>query len=95
MAYGKKRDRYELIGDILETIRPGVRKTRLMYQANLSFDLANKYIEELEMKGLIIKRADMFFLTERGKLVLDKLRKYNENKRSIDQITDSLEYELK
>jgi|BEDMetMinimDraft_2_1075160.scaffolds.fasta_scaffold00645_3 predicted transcriptional regulator len=94
MVFGRRRDRYELIGDILESVRQGSRKTRLMYTANLSFELVNKYIAFLEDRGLISKRGDTYFLTERGRSTLEKLRRYRDNKREMDEILSWLTVEL-
>jgi|ECHvirMinimDraft_2_1075157.scaffolds.fasta_scaffold02866_3 predicted transcriptional regulator len=90
----KRRDRYEVIHDILETCRQGARKTALMYKANLSFELAKRYIEDLLSRGIIIRRDEMYFLTVKGKLLLDKLKKYKEAKLILERLMEDLSKEL-
>lgn len=52
---GKKRERLEVIKDILEAIRDGrnIKPTRLLYASNLSPQMFKDYINELITKGFI------------------------------------------
>ena len=57
----KKRDRLEIIKDILETIRDKgekVRPTHIMYKANLSHQMLTEYTDELLTKKLILEDKD-------------------------------------
>jgi predicted transcriptional regulator len=38
-----------------------------VYNANLNFDIVNKYLEMLQNKGLIEKDGDMYLTTDKGK----------------------------
>jgi len=49
----KNRNRLQITQAILEIARDGVRKTRLMYTANLSFKLLEKYLTALVKAGLL------------------------------------------
>jgi len=49
----KNRNRLEITQDILEIARDGVRKTRIMHTANLSFKLLQKYVNALVRAGLL------------------------------------------
>ena len=70
----KKRDRLEIIKDILEIIREKgdkIKPTHIMYKANLSHQMLTEYTNELIEKKLItieISKKDKktFQLTEKG-----------------------------
>jgi len=47
------RSTIEIIANILEVAKEGSRKTRIMYLGNLSFDLVQRYLKQLERLGLI------------------------------------------
>lgn len=47
------RGRIEITANILEIAKAGSRKTKIMYQGNLSFDLTQKYLKQLEDLQLI------------------------------------------
>lgn len=47
------RGKIEIIGDILNLSTEGVRKTHLMFMANLSYGQLFNYLEELQSRGFI------------------------------------------
>jgi predicted transcriptional regulator len=66
------RTRLEITANILEIAKEGSRKTRIMYLGNLSFDLLQKYLKQLEQLGLVSVKntADgerVYNVTEKGK----------------------------
>ncbi len=40
-----RRDKVDIIAEILEVVHNGASKTRIMYKVNLSFAVVNKYLE--------------------------------------------------
>jgi predicted transcriptional regulator len=69
----KKRERLEVIKDILESVREGrkIKPTRLLYASNLSPQMFKEYIDELLKKGFLRLESDenekkTFSLTKRG-----------------------------
>ena len=81
----KKRDRLEIIHDILKIIRDhdnSILPTPLLRYSNLSTQNFNKYISELLRKGLIEEKYDKnrryYSLTERGFEFLKKYRSIRE-----------------
>jgi predicted transcriptional regulator len=70
----KKRDRLEIIKDILEILRDKgekVRPTHIMYKANLSHQMLTEYTTELIEKKLIEQTKDkkgkkIFLITKKG-----------------------------
>ncbi|OJH48374.1 hypothetical protein MPF_2125 [Methanohalophilus portucalensis FDF-1] len=49
----------------------GANKTQIVYNANLNFSIAKKYLEMLEKKELIRKEGDRYVTTEKGKTFHD------------------------
>jgi predicted transcriptional regulator len=69
----KKRERLEVIRDILSSIRDAgksIKPTRLLYSSNLSPQMFKEYIEELAGKGFIEQTGDegrkQYTLTKKG-----------------------------
>ena len=57
----KKRDRLEIIHDILLTIRDRqgkVKPTTILYKSNLSYQMLNEYLGELLEKEFITEHID-------------------------------------
>ena len=82
----KKRTRYEIIHDILSQCENGAKKTWLMYKANLSYELTNNYINKLVEKELIIQKDGLYYLTDKGRKLLDLLKDYKEKKQGLDKV---------
>jgi predicted transcriptional regulator len=65
--------------DILGVSLKGVRFTRLMYKANLSYSTLQKYLSSMSQRGLIVKVCNydgsvVYRATEKGKHALDMLK---------------------
>ena len=78
----KRRDRHEILAEILKTAKQGKIKTHIMYKAKLSTAQMNEYIPLLVDKGFIentrtIRRKKqvlrMYCTTERGLMFLNHL----------------------
>ena len=69
-----RRSRIDIIIEILEVAKAGVNKTSIVYRANLNFTLAEKYLELLEMQGLVENKSDKYITTENGKIFLGKAK---------------------
>ena len=76
----KKRERLEVIKDILEVIRNGrgIKPTRLLYSSNLSPQMFKEYINELLAKGFIKMEENegkkTFLLTKKGQEFLQEYK---------------------
>ena len=82
-----KRDRLQVIHDILKAISDGKKKpTHIMYRANLSHQMLEEYLSDLISKGFIAEEKDkkgkIYALREKG---FNYLQKYN----MIKDFTDS------
>ncbi len=85
----QKRERLELIHDILKAIqnhRGEMKPTHIMYKANLSPKMLNTYLDYLVKKGFII-----FSESEKGKTyrILDKGHNYIVKYGMISSFIDS------
>jgi predicted transcriptional regulator len=60
-----KRNRFEIIADILETAKDGAKKTRIMYRCNLSYRQTKKLVSHLLETGLLTVGSS-YHTTEKG-----------------------------
>ncbi len=77
----KKRNRLEIIRDILKVImdKSGrIKPTHILYKSNLSYQMMEEYLGELKEKGFIIeikgKAGKTYAITEKG---INYLNKYS------------------
>ncbi|AEH60169.1 hypothetical protein Mzhil_0293 [Methanosalsum zhilinae DSM 4017] len=82
----KRRSRIDITAEILDTAMNGANKTQIVYNANLNFITANKYLDMLMKKNLIKKKGDLYFTTEKGKTFqeLANVLKSEDNNRDIE-----------
>ena len=75
----KNRSSLEIVRDVLSVASEKKRKTRIMYQANLSYRLMEKYLNRLLESGLMECVNDSFYvITWRGKEFLQMYDGYLE-----------------
>ncbi|MFB0514831.1 MAG: winged helix-turn-helix domain-containing protein [Candidatus Bathyarchaeia archaeon] len=75
----KRRDRHDIIVEILKTARDGKIKTHIMYKAKLSYAQINEYLSLLVDKGFLelftVKqrkvRRKLYRTTEKGMKLLE------------------------
>jgi len=74
----KYRRRIEIIADILSSAASGAtKKTRIMYNANLSYTLLEKYLAEVISLGLLRLSDNGYEVTERGFIFLEKYERFS------------------
>jgi len=84
-AMNKRRDRHDIVAEILKTARGGKIKTHIMYKAKLSYSQINEYLNLLLTKGFLenmtIQRKrqtiTMYKTTKKGIDFLDHLEFLN------------------
>lgn len=84
----KNRHRLDIVRDVLTVALVRVRKTRIMYRANLSFVQLEKYLEELLTTGLVESAgASTYVTTKKGEEFLQSYLRYLErlNKLELEQ----------
>ena len=70
-----RRTQLEIVKQLLGIAsQEGATKTSMVYKANLNFKLAQKYLDELQSKGMIVRREGgvgaTYACTERGREAL-------------------------
>jgi predicted transcriptional regulator len=68
------RGKLEIMADVVNLSTSGIKKTHIMYKANLSYDQINRYLRELLKLGFIeiaINEGTVIYrATEKGRLFL-------------------------
>ena len=82
----KKRSKYEIIQDVLDQCQTGSKKTWVMYRANLSYDLTTEYLNDLVKLGLVEPKDGLYYITEKGKQLLELLKAWRQKKSELDDI---------
>jgi predicted transcriptional regulator len=93
------RSKIEITANILEIAKEGSRKTRIMYLGNLSFDLVQKYLKQLEHLGLVeVKNASggerIYTITAKGQEFLADFYELQKHSEIADSKKLSLESAL-
>lgn len=83
---GSYRDRLDIIADILNVASERSKKTRIMYQANLSYKLLCKYLPEVLRAYLVrFEREERcYVLTHKGQAFLEQYREYSKHSKSVE-----------
>ncbi len=82
----KNRKRLQIIRDMLYAASEKTKKTRIMYQANLSYRLLEKYLKSLLESGLVERHDDSSYLiTWKGKNFLQMYNDYLEQCKRIGE----------
>ncbi len=87
---GKNRDRLSIVAAILETAATGVSKTRIMFMANLSFNLLEKYLDVVVHAGFIHVKDGKYELTEHGREFLAQYKQFHERYVEAQKLLESL-----
>jgi predicted transcriptional regulator len=76
-----------IIADILRVVSDEAKKTQIMYQANLSFKVLEKYLAEITGASLVCfedgKRC--YVLTDKGRAFLDAYEEYSRTKGHVEK----------
>jgi predicted transcriptional regulator len=65
---GKNRDGLGIVAAILESANSGASKTHIIFQANLSYSLLEKYLDVASTAGFIQPCSGRYQLTEFGRV---------------------------
>lgn len=74
MVKSMRRNDLDICADILQVACNGAKKTHVVYQANLNFNIVKKYLRRLKENGLIELNDGRFFTTEKGARFLEQYR---------------------
>jgi predicted transcriptional regulator len=89
----KYRDRLAIVADVLKAAETGAKKTRIMYMANLSYKLLEKYLTETIQIGFICYEQDQYILTEKGKIFLEKYHVFSSAFSQIEKEYQNMMFE--
>ncbi len=90
---GKNRDGVSILAAILEAASPGTSKTRIMFRANLSFKLLEKYLNGAVGTGFVRVDGYRYELTEHGREFLKRYRSFHDRHVEAQKLFEALEYE--
>ncbi|NIQ07921.1 MAG: hypothetical protein GWO20_20045 [Candidatus Korarchaeota archaeon] len=86
----KRRDKLQIMAEVLEIAAEGALKTQIMYRANLSFTQLNNYLEFMQEIEVLEKinedNRDIYRSTEKG---LEFLERYHEIAELLDNNDDN------
>ena len=89
---GNYRGRLDIIADILRVVSGDARKTQIMYQANLSYRVLQKYLAEITGASLINfeDKRRCYILTAKGREFLDAYQEYSKTSRQVEKRVDDV-----
>ena len=81
----KHRNEIEIMANVLEAMEEGAKKTHIMYQANLSYFLLCRYLDNVLDSGMAENKSGLYSLTNKGKEFLEIYSEYDNNCKEIDE----------
>ena len=91
---GKHRSRLKILANILSVISDnnGAKKTRIMYQAYLSYKLLLQYLKDVIEAGLVVcGEENCYKLTSKGERFLTRFGEYSKSRKTIDKQLNHIE----
>ena len=81
------RDSFDIIADILRITKKSSKKTQIMYQANLSYKVLQKYLSNIIKFNLIKfqKEDHCYTLTSKGQVFLELYHEYYQSNKSVEK----------
>ena len=87
------RRRFDILADIVRVAGSGARKTKIMYFANLSFLLLNRYLEDALHVGFLRFSGEEYLMTKKGEAFLERYNKFSSRYSSVKADVEKLESE--
>lgn len=77
----------EIIADILHVVSRNAKKTQIMYQANLSYKVLQRYLAKIVGASLINfeDEKQCYVLTAKGQEFLDAYKEYSKTNRHLEK----------
>jgi predicted transcriptional regulator len=81
------RDRLDIIADMLLVASRNAKKTQIMYQANLSYKVLQRYMAEIIKASLISFESEKqhYVLTPKGREFLNFYKEYSKTSKQIEK----------
>jgi predicted transcriptional regulator len=89
----KYRDKLRIIADILHAAGSGAKKTRIMYLANLSYGLLEKYLWATVQSGFLRLNDVGYEVTDRGQAFLEKYVEFSSRCSELERNRQSILFE--
>jgi predicted transcriptional regulator len=70
-----RRSKTDIAVDILRVAMNGAKKTQIVYEANLNFNITRKYLKMLNDKEFIRHEDGLFITTDKGKVFHEMAQK--------------------
>jgi predicted transcriptional regulator len=87
---GKNRDRLSIIAAILQAVNSGSCKTKIMFSANLSFKLLEKYLDICLQAGFVEANGNKYAITEQGATILKQYHQLHERYNNAQKMFNDL-----
>jgi predicted transcriptional regulator len=88
------RRRFEIIADVIHAAEKGAKKTKIMYFANLSYRLLQKYLDDSLRVGFIRESRDGYESTDKGRLFLEKYVEFSSKYSKLVSDFEALKFEM-
>ena len=81
------REHFDIIADILNVAGRNPKKTQIMYQANLSYSILQRYLSEVVAASLISfeSRSQSYVLTPKGQEFLYAYKDYSKTRQHVEK----------
>jgi predicted transcriptional regulator len=81
------RRRLDIIADILQVVSQNAKKTQIMFQANLSYKVLQRYMEDITSASLISFETteQCYVLTQKGQEFLEAYKEYAKTNKRIEK----------
>jgi predicted transcriptional regulator len=70
----QRRCKFDIVVAILDVVSSSATKTKIVYDANLNFNLATKYLDLLQERKFIRINGNVYEITKEGKTFLKKAK---------------------
>ena len=71
------RRRFDIVADVISVAGQGARKTKIMYFANLSYLLLQRYLADAVRVGFLRLAGEEFMVTAKGMEFLDRYQRFS------------------
>ena len=90
-----KRRRVDILADVLEVAVKGAKKTRIMNNANLSYSLLERYLEDTVGIGFLQLNNSLYETTEKGRKFLEMYARFSSKHARLRKELEAQQSELK
>jgi predicted transcriptional regulator len=91
------RSRFDIIADMLSVVSGHAKKTHIMYGANLSYGLLQRYLAEITRSGLVVyeRKRCYYVLTNKGRAFLGAYKEYSRHAGFVEKHINSFKLKEK